>query len=163
MSAPAVPIPENELRAAEARAEALRQAQATPLPGPLREAFTTAGAREIYGLRLVPVVASHLILMQQLRPQPAPNGESQADLDPVELCELLFLLSRPPSESRSLLTTGREAYREAALRATADRIPARAEVWRDIGEALAQHLADAFATQVELSAREGDSPGPTFP
>ncbi len=163
MSAPAVPIPENELRAAEARAEALREAQATPLPGPLREALTTAGAREVYGLRLVPVVASHLVLARQLELTTPQGNNGRPEEEAVRLCEFLFLLSRPPSESRALVAKGRDAFREAALRETGDRIPAGPDVWPTISKALAQHLADAFATQVELSAREGDSPDPTFP
>ena len=91
------------------------------------------------GLVLVPVTASHGVLMGKLskhegyrspllmivieaakpeaeRTEPNPTGE--------EIAETIYLLTRPPGESRAALQQGREAFRETALRAISDVLPA---------------------------------------
>ena len=50
------------------------------------------------------------------RTEPNPTGE--------EIAETLFILTRPPAESRAALQQGREAFRETAMRATSDALPA---------------------------------------
>ena len=91
------------------------------------------------GLVLVPVTASHNVLITALskhegyrspllmivieaakpeaeRTEPNPTGE--------EIAETIYLLTRPAGESRAALQKGREAFRETALRAISDVLPA---------------------------------------
>ena len=91
------------------------------------------------GLVLVPVTASHGVIIGKLskhegyrspllmivieaakpeaeRTEPNPTGE--------EIAETIYLLTRPPGESRAALQKGREAFRETALRAISDVLPA---------------------------------------
>jgi hypothetical protein len=56
---------EGELKKRAERQGRLAAAQATPLPGPLAEAFAD-GKRKVCGFEMLPVVAAHMVILQQI-------------------------------------------------------------------------------------------------
>ena len=116
------------------------------------------------GLVLVPVTASHGVLIDALsrhegyrspllmivieaakpeaeRTEPNPTGE--------EIAETIYLLTRPPAESRAALKEGRDAFRETALRATSDVLPAA--LAEQLFLAAVQHYVSALIGETQTA------------
>lgn len=177
---PGIPpgISASDLAAAARRRDLAAQAAATPFPGPLLAAFSPP-SRSICGLKLLPVVASHLLFLQQIEspllavanitarfqddpaardhaiaelvaPRPSESDAQAAARLAQQTFESLFIFITPPDQVRDLLRKGRSIFTEAALTATADRLPVTA--LPDVQRIIAEHLGAAFATAVEYAA-----------
>lgn len=152
----------------EPRELATAVAHATPLPGPLLEAFAQPALRAA-GLTFAPLTAYHLVLLQQIdapiirKMQAAAEwrarqeggetaDEPQITSEVEAIYEQIFLLTRPSREGRAALAAGRAAFREAALAAVADTLPADPRVLAGVVEAAELHFVRAMSTRVEYGA-----------
>jgi len=143
------------MQRALARRAALEQAQATPLPGPALDAFV-GKPRVVFGFTLRPLTAGHVLVLQALdspvlRPR---TSENAGAIDPADAFELLFVLTEDPRKLRGLLAQGRQAFRDAALAATADRLPPDSALIQSLMAELVEHINEAFSTRVEVGPSE---------
>jgi len=152
----------------------LAQANAAPLPGPLREAFAS-DPPQILGLRLQPITATHIAALTRIN-NPFVTGialgfahaaaktrkeknaiAAKVAAMPVTLedtVEVLYLFTLAPAEVRHKLTHGPKRIREEAV-ALLDGLPPVPLDW--LGAALAQHYTRSFETRVKYElAREKD-------
>ncbi len=170
-----------DLDAHARRQAAITEANDTPLPGPLEEAFlpqptlsvTLSNTLSTAGLtlrRMVPsdepillALKSPLILrLKKGAPEVSDKVSDKVPLDLSEeaeaarwhdLWELLYLWTRPVAESRAVLAYGRQYFREQALAATADILPDTVLTEAPaIMQALALNYIRAFATVINYQA-----------
>lgn len=161
-----------DVAAHQAKQQHTRRANAEPLPGPLSQAFTLE-EMQVFGFTLRPVVAGDFILLKKLNsplyrhvfaldeharkikageiPENAPPPKS--DYDEEECVEMIFQFTRPISEVRAALRSGREAFRETAHAAILDRVPAaRLDVFPRLVATVVENFTAAFSTAVQYGA-----------
>lgn len=157
---------ERQIEEAERRIQAKFEANATPLPGPLLDAFLLEPVKAA-GLTLQPVVAYHVTMLQAIGSPifrksslPAELREEVA-ISHDDVYECIYLFTRPIVECRAALRKGRECFREAAIQATGDKLPPSAIM--DLERAVIENLTRAFSTHVahEEASGEGE-PGTVF-
>ena len=164
-------FPPGYLDKAEKLVAGAHAASADPLPGPLLDAFLPE-LLTAAGIELRPVVAADFAILKRLNSpllQELKNASLPKDLpkpevryDEEDVWELVYLWSHRPPDARALLAKGRQAYREAALAATADKLPfIVVQQGQDIMRALVANVLRAFATKVNHQPA-GDSGG-NFP
>lgn len=98
-----------------------------------------------YGVKLLPLVASHYALLQKIDCpafRPRETADAQVTFTSDEVLELIFAVVTPPAELRAALRKGREAFTEAAQAAIADRLPF--EVVQGLRQPAIEHLAAAL-------------------
>lgn len=130
----------------ELRARAV--AHATPLPGPLADAFAGRPPR-VGPHQLRDVMLDDFCLLQELgsplaelMSAPRPNVP---DLTLAQLRELVFLWTRPLEEAEALLAQGPAAWQKAVARF---RLGVRLADLPRIVEAVAANIARAFSTKI---------------
>jgi hypothetical protein len=151
-----------QLAAADARDQAARRVLVQPAPGPMLAALLPEPII-CAGFTLQPPVLSHLVLLQALDSpllrQIAEAGKPEEErveisMSAEELCEAIHVFTAPIRDLRSSLRQGRYAFREAALEATADHLPADASVLIELASAIARNLGregeQAFTAQPGL-------------
>lgn len=168
-----------------ARVDAMADAAATPLPGPARDAFAPV-ARVVCGIEMQPVVASHVLFLQQTQnplllvaktlmkyadhpaderaaalaaldnPLPGETPEQAAARVLEATFEAVFIFAQPPSRVRGLLRKGMEHFREAALAETLDRLPIHELDIEAVQCAVSEHFATAFSTVVQYRGKSGE-------
>jgi len=152
-----------ELSRHRERERALKMAWATPLPGPLREAFCDPHAEVSCG-RLRAVTLGDLVLLGRLK-SPLVGaliakmaGEEYVEqpkaiaLDDFEVAEALLLWSRPHIEVRRLLDGSSRAFRKQAVSVFSRVREGERPV---LAEQIVLHLFRAFRTSVALRASQG--------
>lgn len=150
--------------ARKAQAEATRRVGATPLPGPLLDAFDPPTV-VIAGLTMLPITAGHIAILQRIdspllraveRMQSPGDATAKDDDDEAGIegtVETLYVFATEPRELRQTIAKGRELFREAAMQAVGDGLPLRlvGEVTRALGE----YFARSFATSIEYEQSGG--------
>ena len=135
----------------EKRVDARREANANPLPGPLREAFA-GGPVTVAGITFVPVTATHIVTLSRMdSPFLKVISGAQPVMSDEQIIEALFVLSRSARDGRALLArVGRAAFTEEALRAF-DEVPLGC--LKELGEAVGAQLLASFSTALKHGAR----------
>jgi len=155
-------FPPGYLDKAQQFAAGSARASIDPLPGPLVDAFLPEPLRAA-GLELRPLVMTDIALLKRLdHPilrELAELQKPEGDRKPVpfgeeDMLELLYCWTRPVREARAALAGGRQAFREIALSATGDLMPAGALAdTAQILEALGANFRNAFATALRYQAK----------
>ena len=162
---PAVWQPSPEQVAQNTREQTARSlAHATPLPGPLREAFA-AKPPKIGRLQLRDITLDDLLWLEDLEhpmakfiPGIVAGEVKEPPMSLPQIREVLFLWSQPPDAIEKLMDTGPDAFRAAARKV---RLGASVGLMDPkLGEALGQLIARAFSTLVQHGP---DKEGGTFP
>src|SRR5712672_3155935 len=152
------------------RKEAIARASHEPCPGPIADAFgeddipvkTASGI-----VRVRPIVHADIILLKRLdsplyrQMQEAykeVGSRDETNVDDEESCEICFQFTRPCREARTLLSKGRDEFREAALQAISD-LHNPAEITQ-ILKAVAEQVKRMFETALKYA--EPDEKG-SFP
>lgn len=151
----------------QARVGATEEANAKPLPGPLREAFA-GEPRRVLGYELLPVTAGTEILLTRVESPLLPTfgimlahrDKGQKEIQkllekkvkpaPESLVETVYCFVRPGRELRALLDKGRVAFREAAMAELGDKLNPLQLM--KLYQACAEHYAAAFVTAVQYEA-----------
>lgn len=164
-----------------ARENKHRAAAAVPLPGSLREAFSDF-PKTVCGFKLLPVVASHISILQQidsplLKVFAIQSGHYTAKQKEAALkklsasrksaledsAEVLFVFSNAPAALREVMSRGRAHFLKTALANTLDKMPPSVD-WDALSMDLAQHFFLSFATALEHeAASNGEGGEMSFP
>ena len=119
----------------------------TPSPESTAPAAALIGFQNPYvvaaGLKLQPLMASHLMILQRIESPIFKSLTAGADqsikFDAREIIELIYALTHPLPELRALLREGRDAFTERAHAKIADQFPF--EVVRQLQDAAIAHLS----------------------
>jgi hypothetical protein len=157
---------------------------ATPLPGPLREAFATAPQHIHIGqttLTLIPITAGHIALLQQINSpflqavrlaalihsedkqiSKAAKKEAAKITNTIEdTAETLYIFTHHPRDTRALIARTRQTLREKVLETIIDTAPPNTD-WNQIAATLGQHFALSFATAVQYEPEQTEDAGRNF-
>jgi hypothetical protein len=152
------------------RHEALAAAHATPLPGPLADAFAHI-PKTIAGLTVRPCVHYDFIILQQLKSPlldlikqaASPGGDGSArpaiEVSDDQSYELIFQFTRPVREMAALVAQGPGKFRARA----------REEIGYTLGpvevgllaKAVSDEIVRAFSTVVKYTRPSSESEGAT--
>lgn len=154
-----------KLDAYQKRVRARADANADPVPGPLAAVFDPEPLA-VAGLVLQPVTIAQVLILRRLNTatyrqfaeaqKPAEARLPIEEGDGEELFEEIFVFTTPIQTIRAALAKGRPHFREAALQATADKIPL--PLFPAVRELVVAHLIASASTGVGYgkAAREGD-------
>lgn len=160
------------------RQQALRQANAEPLPGPLHAAFT--GPRQVLGFTLRPVVAGDFILLKQLNSPlyrqtfalaehhrkisaqeiPAGTPLPATEYQDEECVEMVYQFVVPIAQARADLKRGRDYFRERACATVTDHAPV--DALPTLLAATIENFTAAFATAIQYTAPQTEGEETVF-
>jgi len=182
---PAIPAPypgfEKDMADHDARAQSIKNANATALPGPMRDAFgalktDVVKEAENLGIKLIPITAGHIAILSEIKSplikivrlyaETQNENERQEKIKEFDeipdsaAAELLYTFTQPPPALRALLRKGRDIFTENACAEILDKTnPAILQRLLPIATV---HYISAYATVVELEpVPTGD--GASFP
>lgn len=138
-----------------------RRAAATPLPGPLSDAFLTDAIDCGNGLVVRRIVASDWIILQwldsplykmALEAQKDESIKEEVDYQESEGYEMIWQFTHTPKQCRELKAKGREAFTETAYSEIGD-----AHKPQDLAkaiQAIGKQIAASFETKVSFEAED---------
>lgn len=140
--------------------EAVKRANADPLPGPLANAF---GGELVHvgPFAIRPLVAYDMALLKKLDSplyhqmlEAAKPAEEQRQMDWTDEdgYEMVYQFSRTPSECRAALAKGREHFREMACQSVADIVDPM--LLAKAVEVIAKQIQGVFETAIKFGAAE---------
>jgi hypothetical protein len=80
-------------------------------------------------------------------------ADKEGSMAPEEIVETFFVFTKAPPELRALLAQGRQAFREAAMRAVGDQVAPHQMA--ELAVAAGAHFSRSFATVIEYAANTG--------
>lgn len=139
---------------------AVRRASASPLPGPLFDAFASEHVIQVGEIKVRKIVSNDWPIFEKLQSplieltkEKAQNDGGAVDLTVTneQECEMVWQFTHTPRECRELMAEGREAFRERAVLEVGDSIDQ--PTVKLIIMAIMEHLKRSWQTCLEHQAK----------
>jgi len=149
--------------------EAAKRANASPLPGPVGDAFGKYGPITIGEIIVRPIVASDwkiftavdspiIKMLMEFRQNPA--APMQVEITDDEECMLCYQFTRPVKEARETLAKGLDHYKQVACEEMGDKVDA--PVLKLIQSAVMEQIKRSWVTAISFKEKLEESGEVTF-